>query len=67
MYGWNNSFCLSLLDHPILLKKKFTLFVVSLSLSIYIYMETECKKMSDKINLFFVSGKRKLVGEIEKK
>ena len=30
-------------------------------------METECKKMSDKINLFFVSGKRKLVGEIEKK
>ena len=30
-------------------------------------METECKKVSDKINLFFVSGKRKLVGEIEKK
>ena len=30
-------------------------------------METEIEKMSDKINLFFVSEKRKLVREVEKK
>ena len=29
-------------------------------------METEIEKMSDKINLFFVSEKRKLVREVEK-